>query len=167
VNALTAGFGTISGGAPVSFLAAPEAGGVTGETGVVAALKAAMKGADKAASAAFKAQFPSVDASGSDYGVINNFFATGGPETIVKQLIVDMEAWQLPVSEQAAGLLAVQMKTDVDAQIGDVGTNHGIYAINMNQSLDYTIAYVEFYITQTSNGLVYAFTVGLDSRWGD
>lgn len=166
VNSLTSGFGQITGGAPVSFFAAPEAGGNTGETGVISALKAAMAGAKNASTGAFKTQFPQSTASGTDYGVINNFFATGDPQTIVKQLIVDMEAWQLPVSEQAAGLLAVQMKTDVDAQIGNVGTNHGIYAINMNQSLIYTIAYGEFAITQTSNGLVYAFTAGLDSGWG-
>jgi hypothetical protein len=33
--------------------------------------------------------------------------------------------------------------------------------------LDYSIAYGEFAITQTSNGLVYAFTAGLDSGWAD
>jgi hypothetical protein len=131
---------------------------------VQTALKAAMTGASGAVKATYKAQFPSVPAGGTDNGAVNPYNAGGDLSSVVSTIQTNFTNWNLPVDQTQMGQMAGTIQNEVQAQLGASGTAYGRFYLNANQSVVWAVAYGMFVVaTPSTNGLVYAFTAGLDS----
>ncbi|MGI9261836.1 MAG: hypothetical protein ACR2QR_07360 [Woeseiaceae bacterium] len=130
------------------------------------AAQAALKGGKQAASAKYKAAFSEVPAAGVDGGYIQGYNAGGDPSSAIKQMQTAFQNWNIPTIHNTPGKMMETIQTQVAATMGQTGTAHGRMYINQNQSICWVVAYGEFAVSETANGLIYAFTAGLDSGWG-
>lgn len=129
------------------------------------ALKGAVKSAKDAANKAFNAEWPDDSPAGTDSGIVASFNSSGDVTTILSQLKQDFTNWSLPLNDNQILQMAQTLQTQVTAQAGQAGVAHGTYHLNMNQSMVWVVTYGIFYVTQTTQGLVYAFTAALDSSF--
>ena len=131
------------------------------------ASSAALKGAKHAASAKYKAAFSDVPAAAApDGGYIPNYKAGGDVSSATKQMHLAFENWNIPTINDTPARMMETIQAEVTAMMGQNGTAHGRMYINRNQSICWVVAYGEFAVSDTANGLIYAFTAGLDSGWG-
>ena len=123
-------------------------------------IKKAMANAQKAVEKKFKTQFPDDEAPNTDKGVIQNYCGGGSNidlSGLKVQLKNDFSNWAMAADEKAINAMANTISTEVQAQMGAAGTSHGTQNVDMNESIDWIVAYGEFQITTESKGLVYAF----------
>lgn len=130
------------------------------------AAQAALKSAKHASSAKYKASFSDVPAAGVDGGYIQNYNAGGDISSATKQMHNAFEIWNIPTINNTPGKMMETIQIEVAATMGQTGTSHGRMYINQNQSICWVVAYGEFAISESANGLIYAFSAGLDSGWG-
>jgi hypothetical protein len=51
--------------------------------------------------------------------------------------------------------------------MGATGTAYGTHNVDMNESIDWVVAYGEFQITTNTRGLIYAFGAVWNSGWSE
>ena len=127
------------------------------------ALKNAMTGASSAASALFTSTWPSLTAAGVDNGVVQDYVAGGSVQCVVDQVTSDFTDWEIDADSKTAKEMANTIAQNVKAQMGTAGSAQGHYSINMNQQIDWTVAYGLFAIGSGKSGLVYAYTAAFSS----
>ncbi|QSO52090.1 hypothetical protein JZ785_25640 [Alicyclobacillus curvatus] len=132
---------------------------------VQTALKAALTSAEKASSSLFSKRFGDVDPAGTDKGVVNGYKPDGDMSTVFSQMKQDFENWNLAVDDKIMNQMANTIAQQVKAQMGLAGTSYGSVYLNLNQKIDWTVAYGMFQVTPSSQGLVYAFSAALDGGW--
>jgi hypothetical protein len=128
------------------------------------ALKTAMLAAKAKASALFATTFPGIDAAGADYGVISGYVTTSGNVTCAaQQMTTDFGDWEISTDQTTIQGMANTIASQVSAQMGMAGTAQGHHSLNMNEKIDWVVAYGIFTMGDNSSGLVYAYTAALDS----
>jgi len=130
------------------------------------AVAATMAAANTAASTAFTQQFSGVTAAGVDNGAVTGYQPSGGNlKNVEVQMLNDFNNWNLPLSAEQVADMVATIAIEMQAQLGLAGTAYGQYYLNENQMIDWVVAYGEFVITDTQNGLIYAFTAALGGGW--
>ena len=154
-----------------SFFPAPDAGPsfvVTRSDAedINGALKEAMKAARKSALTAFKKQWPSVEPAGSDDGVVADYVAGGNAECAHKQMNQDFKNWEIDADPAATREMTSTLVSQISAQLGAAGNTQGHHSLNMNQQINWTLAYGLFTMGNDKQGLVYAYAAAMDSGFG-
>jgi hypothetical protein len=129
------------------------------------ALKNSITSAQSAAKTAFTAKFPSDDPNCNDSGVVQGYQTGGDVSSVVKQITKIFNDNQIDADSKTIGQMASTIQTEVDAHMGLRGTATGSHAINMNQSLEWSVAYAIFAIDENTNGLVYGFAAAMTGGW--
>ena len=133
-------------------------------TDINTALKNAMLAAKAAAAGLFAKTFPGVEAAGADFGVISGYVTTSGDVTCAaQQMASDFANWEISTDPATIQGMANTIATQVNAQMGMAGTAQGHHSLNMNEKIDWVVAYGIFTMGDNSSGLVYAYTAALDS----
>jgi hypothetical protein len=128
------------------------------------ALKAAMNGAKAKAMSLFAAQFSGVTAAGQDMGVVSGYVSgTTDVPCVVGQMTNDFKIWEISTDPTTIQGMATTIATNVNAQLGMTGTAQGHHSLNMNEKIDWVVAYGIFEMGDNSQGLVYAYVAALDS----
>lgn len=131
------------------------------------ALKDAMQGAKAKATAVFKTTWPDMEPAGADNGVITGYVTTSGDVTCAAaQMTNDFKNWEINADSATVQGMANTIATQVNAQIGMAGSAQGHHSLNMNQKINWVVAYGIFAMGNNQNGLVYAYTAALDSGFG-
>lgn len=127
------------------------------------ALKSAMSAAQTKVSSVFSSTFSGVTAAGVDNGVVSDYVTGEGVSCVIKQMTQDFKNWQIDADNATIEGMANTIATQISAQIGIAGTSQGHHSINMNQQIDWAVAYGLFAMGNNQQGLVYAYTAALDS----
>lgn len=128
-----------------------------------------IKKAASVASSTYTSIYSGKNPAGTNSGVVKDFCDTGDITPIKQTLHDSLYRWDLPCWDEVVNDIAAAIKSQVTAQMGEVGSTYGQSILGPNQSLDWTVSYGLFVIdpTQKSNGLVYGFSAGLDKRGGN
>jgi hypothetical protein len=139
---------------------------------LAANIKTAMTNSKTAVSKTFAAKFPN-DATASvniDNGIVNNFCGGGSGADVtpvIKQITNDFSNWAYGADKKAIQAMAQTISTQINAQMGATGTAYGTHNVDMNESIDWVVAYGEFQITTNTRGLIYAFGAVWNSGWSE
>lgn len=138
-----------------------------GDSGdIQTALKNAMNGAKARALSMFIAQFPGVTAAGQDMGVVKKYVSgTTDVPCVVDQMTNDFRTWEISTDPETIKGMAATIATNVNAQLGVAGAAQGHHSLNMNQKIDWVVAYGTFELSDNSQGLVYAYVAALESEF--
>jgi len=123
----------------------------------------AMTSAEAAALKTFESKFPGIEAN-SDKGVVDKFcgdLTKADLNEMIEFITLDFKNWQIPATNEQVSAMAETIATKINAQLGKGGTSYGTYRLNMNQKINWTVAYGEFVVNQDDNGLVYAFAAAM------
>lgn len=127
----------------------------------------AMGRAETAALDLFGLKFPGTEAN-SDKGVVDNFcgnLVNADLNEMIEFITLDFKNWQIVADDQQVSAMAKTIALKINAQMGKAGTAYGTYRLNMNQKINWTLAYGEFVVSQDDNGVVYAFAAAQESSF--
>lgn len=128
------------------------------------ALKSAMTAALAKATAVFTKQWPDLTAAGADNGCVQAY-VTGSSSVacVVDRLTSDFNTWEISADPTTIQQMANTIALNIQGQMGLAGSASGHHALNMNQSINWAVAYGLFQIDVNNQGLIYAYTAALDS----
>lgn len=140
-------------------------------------IKSTLKAALAKSQAVFTSTYVGDTGVHSDNGLVNNYCGTGAGAQpsdptveaaitqLKQQLSQNFVNWQYPVEDDMLQNMAQTMVLEVFDKAGSGDTSVGTYSINVNQSIDWTLTYGLFSVTEnpSTQGLIYAFSSAFNS----
>jgi len=140
-------------------------------------IKSTMKAALAKSQNVFASTYTGDTGIHSDNGLVNNYCGNGADaqpsDPTVEAAIVQLKQqlsqnfmnWQFPVNDDMLQNMAQTMVLEVFTKAGTGDTSVGTYSISNNQSIDWTLTYGLFSITESpsTQGLIYAFSAAFNS----
>ena len=107
-------------------------------------------------------KWPDLTAAGADSGIVQGY-VTGSSSVscVVDRLTGEFTIWEIDADPTTIQGMANTIAQNVQAQMGAAGTAQGHHSLNMNQQINWVVAYGLFAVTPDNQGLVYAYT----PRW--
>lgn len=112
----------------------------------------------------FTKQFEGTTPEGPDFGFLqpaSGLSAGTAPESVVNQINLDLQNWQLPGTTDTARQMADTITEELSARGGLLGTMYGSLSVNSNENIQWVVGFAIVNIALDVEGYVYAFAAGL------
>ena len=97
---------------------------------------------------------------GPDSGYVEGYIGSmSEAECVIDQLQLDFKNWNVSTDRSLAEDMSRTLQEEIQVKLGEAGVSYGEKNLGPNEILIWTMSYGLFPITQSSNGLIYAFGV--------
>lgn len=83
------------------------------------------------------------------------------PQCVLDQVTMDLTNWNLPLTNDIPTAIAKTITSELSFQAGDLGFSSGTVELGPLETVLWVAGYVEYDVTQTTKGVVYAFTAAM------